>query len=208
MATPSTPPVPPEIDRWNWGAFLLTWIWGIGNNVLIALVALVPIVNFVMMFVLGAKGSSWAWRNKRWDDVAHFKRVQRNWAIAGAIVWLAVIALVGSTVFGVMMAFKSSEVYQQAIAKLNATPEAVQMLGAPVDPGFPSGSMQINGPSGQAELSIPVQGSKAKGTLYVQATKEMGRWNFDRIELEIEGSEERLDLNSGRKMLPRARVQT
>jgi len=24
--------VPDEIDRWNWGAFLLNWIWGIGNN--------------------------------------------------------------------------------------------------------------------------------------------------------------------------------
>lgn len=29
--------VPPELDRWNWGAFLLNWIWGIGNNTFIAL---------------------------------------------------------------------------------------------------------------------------------------------------------------------------
>jgi len=26
--------VPAEIDRWNWGAFLLNWVWGIGNNTL------------------------------------------------------------------------------------------------------------------------------------------------------------------------------
>ncbi len=26
--------VPAEIDRWNWGAFLLNWIWGIGRAVL------------------------------------------------------------------------------------------------------------------------------------------------------------------------------
>ena len=70
-------PIPPEIDRWNWGAFLLNWIWGVGNNTFIALLTLVPIVGFVMLFVLGAKGSRWAWRNGRWDSVEHFKRVQR-----------------------------------------------------------------------------------------------------------------------------------
>ena len=88
-------PIPPEIDRWNWGAFLLNWIWGVGNNTFIALLTLVPIVGFVMLFVLGAKGSRWAWRNGRWDSVAHFKRVQRLWAIWGAIIWLGGIALIG-----------------------------------------------------------------------------------------------------------------
>ena len=38
-------PIPPEIDRWNWGAFLLSWIWGVGNNTFIALLSLVPIVG-------------------------------------------------------------------------------------------------------------------------------------------------------------------
>ena len=91
-------PIPPEIDRWNWGAFLLNWIWGVGNNTFIALLTLVPIVGFVMLFVLGAKGSRWAWRNGRWDSVEHFKRVQRLWAIWGAIIWLGGIALVGGGV--------------------------------------------------------------------------------------------------------------
>ena len=31
--------VPAEIDRWNWGAFLLNWIWGIGNDSFIALLS-------------------------------------------------------------------------------------------------------------------------------------------------------------------------
>ena len=87
--------IPAELDRWNWGAFLLNWIWGIGNNTFIALLMFVPVVNLVMPFVLGAKGSAWAWRNKRWDSVDHFKRVQRLWAICGVV---AVIALVGFAV--------------------------------------------------------------------------------------------------------------
>jgi hypothetical protein len=34
--------VPADIDRWNWGAFLLNWTWGVGNNTFIALLTLVP----------------------------------------------------------------------------------------------------------------------------------------------------------------------
>ena len=47
--------LPPEIKGWNWGAFFLNWIWGIGNSTFIALLMFVPIVNFAMPFVLGAK---------------------------------------------------------------------------------------------------------------------------------------------------------
>jgi hypothetical protein len=86
----NTAEIPPELDRWNWGAFLLNWIWGIGNNTFIALLTLVPGAGLVMMIVLGAMGSGWAWRNGRWDSVEHFKRVQRRWAIWGAIIWLGV----------------------------------------------------------------------------------------------------------------------
>ena len=73
--------IPPELDRWNWGAFLLNWIWGLGNDTFIALLTLVPGLGFIMMIVLGLRGNRWAWRNGRWDSVEHFRRVQRRWAI-------------------------------------------------------------------------------------------------------------------------------
>ncbi len=202
-AAPVPPPasIPPEIDRWNWGAFLLNWIWGIGNNTKLALLALVPGVNVVMMFVLGAKGSAWAWRNTRWDGVEHFRRVQRYWAIGGVIAWLVAIASVGSAAsmwFGISAMLRGSDVYQAAIAKLDATERATEILGAPIEPGLPTGSVRMSGSSGRAQLSIPVHGSKARGTIYLEATRRMGRWRFDRIELEVEGREERIDLDPGR----------
>jgi hypothetical protein len=85
--------VPPEIDRWNWGAFLLSWIWGLGNRVYVSLLSLIPFVGLVMAFVLGAKGSEWAWRKKTWPSIERFKAVQRRWAVAGLIVWVGLIAL-------------------------------------------------------------------------------------------------------------------
>ena len=74
--------VPPEILHWNWGAFGFSWLWGMFNGTWIALLALIPVVNIVMIFVLGAKGSEWAWRNKRWESTLRFRQVQRRWGIA------------------------------------------------------------------------------------------------------------------------------
>ena len=81
-------PLPDSCRGWNWGAFLLNWIWGLGNSTYISLLCWIPVVNIVMMFVLGAKGNEWAWRNNDWRDEAHFKKTQRNWMIGGIIAWL------------------------------------------------------------------------------------------------------------------------
>jgi len=88
--------VPPEILKWNWGAFFLTWIWGIFNQVWISLLFFVPIVGFfIMPFVLGAKGNEWAWRNKKWHSVEHFLEVQRKWARWGFLFFcIATILLI------------------------------------------------------------------------------------------------------------------
>jgi len=85
--------IPREIGGWNWGAFLLNWIWAIGNSVWIGLLAIIPYAGFIMAIVLGVKGSEWAWRNKRWDSVEHFKRTQRTWAKWGIGLVLGSIAL-------------------------------------------------------------------------------------------------------------------
>lgn len=77
--------VPSEIDEWNWGAFFLNGIWGLGNKTYIALLAFVPVINVVMMFILGAKGNKMAWKNKEWESIEHFKTIQKYWNIAGLV---------------------------------------------------------------------------------------------------------------------------
>lgn len=86
--------LPAELRGWNWGAFFFTWIWGIGNSTRIAFLSLVPYVGFVMPFVLGFKGNEWAWRNKKWNSIAHFKQIQKNWAIAGVIYTIVITVLI------------------------------------------------------------------------------------------------------------------
>ncbi len=84
---------PPGVKGWSWGAFLLNWIWAIGNKTWIGLLCFVPYIGFLMGIYLGIKGRELAWRNKRWDSLEHFNRVQKKWST-----W-AVILIVG--VFGI-----------------------------------------------------------------------------------------------------------
>ena len=87
--------VPEEIKGWSWGAFVLTWIWGVCNGVLIALLCFIPVFGIVWAFVLGAKGNEWSWRSKKWDSIEHFKSTQRGWNIAGIVLFaISMVVLV------------------------------------------------------------------------------------------------------------------
>ena len=86
--------VPEEVKGWSWGAFGLTWIWGICNSVWIALLCLIPFFNLAWAIVLGVQGNEWAWRNKKWDSIEHFKSTQRSWNIAGIVVFaISIVAI-------------------------------------------------------------------------------------------------------------------
>ncbi len=94
---------PEEVERvmrkWNWGAFGLTWVWGVGNGVYWTLLLLIPVFGWVaaivVAFVLGRRGNRLAWNShdKSWDSLEDFRRVQRYWAIGAVAVWAIVILL-------------------------------------------------------------------------------------------------------------------
>jgi hypothetical protein len=188
--------VPSEIRGWNWGAFMLNWIWGIGNNTLIALLTFVPLVNFVMIFVLGAKGNEWAWRNKRWRDVEHFRQAQRTWGLAGLGVLAFGVLLAVGVFFAVTGLMKSSEAYTQASATVARDDRVRGMFGAPLSFGTPMGNIEVNGPTGSANLSFPVSGPLAEGTVFVEARKQMGNWTILQLAVQPEDSTERIRISS------------
>ncbi|UVK52348.1 cytochrome c oxidase assembly factor 1 family protein [Mesorhizobium sp. AR02] len=172
--------IPAELDRWNWGAFFLNWIWGIGNSTFIALLMFVPLVNIVMLFVLGAKGSRWAWQNVSWRDAEHFRRVQRNWAIAGFIVFVVGLVGIAAVVGIVPRLLKSSDAYRLTMETVRADDRVKTALGDDVDAGYwVLGSVQTgwNG-SGDAQLSIPIHGSHGWGWVMSHAVRSAGKWNL------------------------------
>lgn len=189
--------IPPELDRWNWGAFLLNWIWGIGNNTYIALLTFVPIIGFVMPFVLGAKGSRWAWRNGRWDSVEHFKHVQRLWAIWGLVVLLGFLLLIGGMAGGMFYGFKHSAAYELGVQKLQSSTVATNVLGSPITTGFPAGSIKINGATGGAALNFSAAGPKGAGRVFLEAVKKDGVWSIRRLMLKPNGSDQEIEIING-----------
>lgn len=182
-----TKSTPPEIDHWNWGAFGLTWIWGIANRTPAAWLVLVPVAGWIgMPFVLGLKGNAWAWRNRQWPDVATFQRAQRAWAKRALIAWLA--ALSAAALGAVFMAhvLTSSEAFKLARAQLTSDPAVVEQLGNPIVLGTPRGSLKVKGGgSGEAQLEFSIVGPKARGRAYVSAAQALGSWQLQRSVIEL-----------------------
>lgn len=127
---------------------------------------------------------------------------QRNWkwfVPTGCITILALCAVFGAIiVFGISAAMKSSDAYQIAVAKAKADSRVIAALGTPIEEGlFTSGSTNVSGGSGQADLSIPLSGPKGKGTLYAVATKSAGTWTYSKLSLRVEGTGENIDIDPG-----------
>lgn len=81
-------PFPAELNRWNWGAFCLHWIWSIGNSTWIGLLALISPISLIIAIILGVKGNEWAWKNRKFESVEQFKKVQHIWAVWGLVLFL------------------------------------------------------------------------------------------------------------------------
>lgn len=200
--------IPAELNRWNWGAFFLNWIWGIGNSVFIALLCLIPLVNLVMMIVLGLKGSEWAWRNRAWRDAEHFRSVQRKWAIAGLAIWVIAIVGVIVSVASVPYSIKNSEAYSITLDSAQASKAVNEALGENWDDSFwVFGNLAVNaGGTGQAAFSIPVTGSKGSGQLVSRGIRTGGVWDVRLVVLYVEGRAPVVVINKDNVTVPNAAV--
>lgn len=187
--------LPAGIDKWNWGAFLLNWIWGLGNRTYISLLMFVPLVNFIMAFALGLKGSAWAWRNKQWDSVEHFRAVQKKWAWWGVGIWALWIALAVGAYFAATALMKGSDAYRLALMQVQNSAEVEGIVGTPMQGGTPSGQMEATGANGSAQLSFDVTGPTGAGTVFVTARKPLGVWKIDELVFENAASGERIELS-------------
>jgi hypothetical protein len=115
-------PLPPELEKkFNWGAFLLNWIWGsfhgyywpllvmpaiallglhitpLGASLIklfwifVFAISVLPFLAYIIY--LGKKGNKIAWERREWRDIEHFKSVQKKWAIVGVIIGLLSIVI-------------------------------------------------------------------------------------------------------------------
>ena len=95
--------------KFNWGAFFLTWIWGLFNKSYLTLLMLPAqflswvifpfgyLITFGLAIWFGIEGNKWAWQNKRFESIEQFHKYQKNFAIAGTIIaivtWILIALL-------------------------------------------------------------------------------------------------------------------
>src|SRR5262245_2131493 len=124
---------------------------------------------------------------------------KRNWKwfvpLGCFTVTLLSLVSVGSILVIVFSAAKSTDVYKEALARAKTDPAVIEALGSPIKDGFlVSGNANVNGPSGESNLAIPISGPKSKGTIYVSAKKSLGEWNYSGLVVEVGQTHERIDL--------------
>ena len=131
-----------------------------------------------------AKKKSWMGRNWMWV------------APAGCLGVVALLACFAAAIVMVVFGFiKSSSVYEGALAQAREHPAVVESIGTPVEDGlFVTGNITVNGPSGRANLAIPLTGPEGRATLYVVASKSAGAWTYSTLAIQVEGTEEQLNL--------------
>ncbi len=113
-----------ELRKFNWGAFLMTWIWAIGNKawtmwaaligagiivLIITGIAYIPklpqvisvvllifsrILSFIVNILCGIFGNRIAWKSKQWDNLEHFRKVQKIWVIVWLILTIISIGII------------------------------------------------------------------------------------------------------------------
>jgi Cytochrome oxidase complex assembly protein 1 len=100
--------------------------------------------------------------------------------------FLGLLRLVLSVVF---RGFKTSGAYKEAMARATSHPEVRRELGSPIQAGWwVSGSLAVSGPQGEARFATPLHGPRGRALLKVQARKVQNRWQFDILEVSVEGS--------------------
>lgn len=93
---------PQELKHFNWGAFLLNWIWGIMHKKYITLLyfpaCIIPVIGPLAISIwFGIMGNKWAWNSQTWESTEQFNEVQKSW-----VRWWIILAI-----FGLILAIKT-----------------------------------------------------------------------------------------------------
>ncbi|TNF53171.1 hypothetical protein EP227_06320 [bacterium] len=124
---------------------------------------------------------------------------ERNWKwLVPATLFIFTVvcaAFISGILYIVLVSVKSSGVYKDAVIIVQHHDDAREVLGEPIrTKWYVMGSINVSGPSGKAELSIPVYGPQGNGTVHLEAEKKAGKWTYEYLILEIEDSRKRISL--------------
>jgi hypothetical protein len=120
----------------------------------------------------------------------------RNWKWFVPIVVTVALVAISGFIAAIMGFIKSSDVYVGALARAQSAPAVIAAIGTPIrDAYFVSGNITLTGPTGVADLAIPVTGPKGGASVFVQASKRLGAWHFDHMIVQVDATQQKIDLS-------------
>lgn len=94
---------------------------------------------------------------------------------------------VASIVWYVFNTIRESDLYADALRRAQSHPAVVEHLGAPVEPGWwVAGNVSLDGPRGSADFTVPLTGSRKRGSLHVTASRDGDAWNYSVMRVRVD----------------------
>ena len=79
---------------------------------------------------------------------------------------------------------------------INQNPEVQQKLGTDVKTnGIFSGNISVSNNTGEANISVPIKGTKGSGTAIIVGEKEFDKWNYEKIAVQVDETGEVIEIN-------------
>ncbi|WP_244734048.1 cytochrome c oxidase assembly factor Coa1 family protein [Mesorhizobium sp. 113-1-2] len=138
-----------------------------------------------------------AWRTRQplglaeraWRDAEQFRKTQRNWAIAGLVVWVVGIGGCAASVGSVPYILKGSDAYHMTMDAIRADTRVKAAIGDDMTDNFwVGGSLNVNANgAGDAQFGIPVHGAKGKGTVFSHLVRNAGTWSIRLLVVRVDG---------------------
>ncbi len=97
---------PEGMDRFNWGAFFLGWIWAASMESVIGVVISLCF-GWIGNLIIGFNGNKMAWQARTFKDPEEFILVQEEWTKWGLIVFIVTFsASIIATVISFILIYK------------------------------------------------------------------------------------------------------
>ncbi|HET7228317.1 MAG TPA: cytochrome c oxidase assembly factor Coa1 family protein [Chthoniobacterales bacterium] len=123
----------------------------------------------------------------------------RNWKWVVPVGCLVPMLFLGGCALAIfffaMGVLKQTDGYDTALARAQENRAVIEAIGSPISQtGIVSGNSNVNGATGELNLSLPLRGPEGRATLYVEAKKSADIWYFQTMVVKIEKTGERIDL--------------
>lgn len=134
------------------------------------------------------------------EEVKQRSWFKRNWiwlvSASGCLIFIIIAILgIGTLFYGVTKIMTNSEPYEHAMEMTQNNVEVVVAIGEPImKNGMTSGNISYKNENSEADLRIPVEGSKGRATVYVKAHKSGEDWVYEELYVLIKGTQEQINL--------------